>query len=53
MKSLNIKDAIYTIADSWEELKPDTLRKSWCKIWPEVMTEKVTKIENDQNNDMQ
>ncbi|KAF2900123.1 hypothetical protein ILUMI_06064 [Ignelater luminosus] len=29
MKSLNIKDVIYTIAESWEELKPDTLRKSW------------------------
>lgn len=28
MKSFNIKDAIYTIADSWEELKPYILQKS-------------------------
>lgn len=38
MKSLNIKDAIYTIAAAWDELKPDTLRKSWRKLYPQVMT---------------
>lgn len=52
MKSLNIKDAIYTIADSWEEIKPDTLQKSWRKLWPEVMTES-DQIEDEQNNDTQ
>lgn len=52
MKSLNIKDAIYTIADSWEELKPDTLQKSWRKLWPEVITES-DQIEDEQNNDTQ
>ncbi|KAF2890091.1 hypothetical protein ILUMI_16082 [Ignelater luminosus] len=52
MKSLNIKDAIYTIAESWEELKPDTLRKSWRKLWPEVMTES-DQIEDEQNYDTQ
>lgn len=51
MKSLNIKDAIYTMAESWAELNPDTLRKSWRKLWPEVMTE-IDQIEDEQN-DMQ
>ncbi|VEN43486.1 unnamed protein product [Callosobruchus maculatus] len=52
MKSLTIKDAIYTIAASWDELKPDTLRKSWRKLWPEVMTE-TDQTEDQQNNDSQ
>lgn len=34
MKSLNIKDAIYTIAEAWGDMRPDTLKKSWCKLWP-------------------
>jgi len=50
MKSFNIKDAIYTIADSWEELKPYTLQKSWRKLWPEVMTES-DQIVDEQIND--
>lgn len=49
MKSLNIKDAIYTIAASWDELKPDTLRKSWRKLWPEVMTE-IEQTEDGKND---
>lgn len=52
MKSFNIKDAIYTIAESWEELKPDTLRKSWRKLWPNVMNES-DRIDDEQNNDTQ
>lgn len=48
MKSLNIKDAIYTLAKSWAELKPDTLRKSRCKLWPEVMND-IDKIKDEQN----
>ena len=46
MKAFNIKDAIYTIAEGWEELKPDNLgasfgRKLWMKMirW---MTNKTT-----------
>lgn len=50
MKFLNIKDAIYTIAAAWDELKPDTLRKSWRKLWPQVMTENEH-TEDEQNND--
>lgn len=52
MKSLTIKDAIYTIAASWVELNPDTLRKSWLKPLPEVMTEN-DQTQGEQNNDSQ
>lgn len=52
MKSLNVKDAIYTLAASWDELKPDTLRKSWRKLWPQVMIEN-DQTEYEQNNDTQ
>lgn len=51
MKSLNIKDAIYTIADSCEEWNL-TLRKSWRKFWLEVITESDL-MKDEQNNDSQ
>lgn len=34
IKSLNIKDAIYTIAAAWEEISQSTLQKAWKKVWP-------------------
>lgn len=37
MKSFNIKDAIYTVAQAWEEIKDTTLQNSWKKLWPSVM----------------
>jgi len=52
MKSFNIKDDIHTIADSWEELKPYILQKSWRKLWPEVMTES-DQIVDEKNNETQ
>lgn len=36
MKMLNIKDAIYTAASAWDEIKETTLQKSWKKIWPSL-----------------
>lgn len=39
------------MAESWTEVKPDTLKHSWRKLWPEVITE-IDQIEDEQN-DMQ
>ncbi len=39
------------LAESWEELKPDTLQKSWCELWLEVMDE--SDQIKDEQNDMQ
>ncbi|KAK9701825.1 hypothetical protein QE152_g30327 [Popillia japonica] len=36
MKSLNVKDAIHTCAQAWNELKDTTLQKSWKKICPSL-----------------
>lgn len=36
MKILNIKDAIYTVASAWDEMKQTTLQKAWKKIWPSL-----------------
>lgn len=36
MKSLTIKDAIYTVASAWDEIKQKTLQKAWKKIWPSL-----------------
>ncbi|XP_071043105.1 jerky protein homolog-like [Parasteatoda tepidariorum] len=32
LKSLNVKDAVYWIAEAWDEVKSDTIKKSWRKI---------------------
>lgn len=40
------------IAESWEELKSDKLRKSWRKLWPQVMSQS-DQIKDKHNNDMQ
>ena len=34
LKSVNMKTVTHLIAESWEEIKPDTFRKSWKKIIP-------------------
>lgn len=36
MKVLNTKDAIYTVASAWDEMKKATLQKAWKKIWPSL-----------------
>lgn len=46
MKNLNIKDAIYTAAAAWDEIKQTTLQKAWKKIWPSLNQE-VPEIEHD------
>ncbi|XP_046492917.1 jerky protein homolog-like [Neodiprion pinetum] len=34
LKSVSIKEVIFWIADSWNKVLPDTLRKSWSTLWP-------------------
>lgn len=36
LKSINIKDVIYMVATSYEEVPSSTIVKSWRKAWPEV-----------------
>ena len=33
LKSINLNDAIYTIAESWSEISESILIKSWRKLW--------------------
>lgn len=37
MQKYNIKDAIFAAALAWTDVKEDTLKKSWHKLWPDVM----------------
>uniref|UniRef100_H3BCC2 HTH psq-type domain-containing protein n=1 Tax=Latimeria chalumnae TaxID=7897 RepID=H3BCC2_LATCH len=34
-KSLNIKDALYSVANAWHSITKHTILKSWRKLWPE------------------
>lgn len=47
VKSVNIKDVIYFIASSYEEISSDTLVKSWRKLWPEIENLIRTKENNE------
>lgn len=34
-KKLNLKDSCYMLADSWDLLTRENLKKAWNKLWPE------------------
>ena len=38
LKSVNMRDIVYWIADSWEEIQPITVNKSWLKFLPKLVT---------------
>lgn len=45
LKTINIKDVIYMVAQSFDEIPTSTLVKSWRKAWPEIESE----LENNDN----
>uniref|UniRef100_A0A1B6L7P5 DDE-1 domain-containing protein n=1 Tax=Graphocephala atropunctata TaxID=36148 RepID=A0A1B6L7P5_9HEMI len=47
LKSVNIKNVIYMVAKSFDEIPSSTLTKSWKKAWPDV--EKAVEINADDN----
>uniref|UniRef100_UPI00398F1AAA jerky protein homolog n=1 Tax=Pristiophorus japonicus TaxID=55135 RepID=UPI00398F1AAA len=38
-RAYNIKDAIYACSLAWREVKNTTLKRCWCKLWPNVIFE--------------
>lgn len=45
MQKYNIKDAIFAAALAWTDVKEDTLKKSWHKLWPDVMPKNAENAE--------
>lgn len=39
LKKITIKTVMYLAAELWEEIKPETLKKNWKKLWPEILEE--------------
>ena len=35
-KSFSIKDAIFSLADAWEQVKQTTLTRAWKNLWPAI-----------------
>lgn len=48
MKTLNIKDVIYTVAAAWDEISQSTLQKAWKKVWPSLKHNVNDEDEDDQ-----
>ncbi len=42
LKAITIKDAVYWIAEAWEEASSDSLRKAWRKLLHESVSEDVS-----------
>lgn len=38
LKSVNMRNIVYWISDSWEEIESTTINKSWFKFLPKVVT---------------
>lgn len=47
-RDFNIKDAIFTAAIAWSDVKNITLHKAWRKLWPKMIEE--TEMEKDEND---
>lgn len=45
-KKLNLKDACYMLADSWDLLTKENLKRTWNKLWPENQDSEPTTHEN-------
>lgn len=46
LRNVSLRDVVYWIADSWEEVQPTTVIKSWTKFVPELVTP-IEKINDD------
>ena len=38
-RSFDLRDAVYSIALAWKDVKPSTLQNCWHKLWPTVAEE--------------
>lgn len=53
LKKVNVKDVTYWISESWNEIKPETISKSWRKILqetPEVRPDAPTDVYEDEDD---
>lgn len=49
LKTVNVKDVVYWLADSWNEVKQETLNKSWNKI---LKTPEETENDSDDEDNL-
>jgi len=51
LKKVTIKTVLYLAAETWEGVKPETLQKSWKKLWPNIPQESYRRDETTSNED--
>ncbi|KAF0703573.1 jerky protein-like, partial [Aphis craccivora] len=51
LKKLTIKTVLYLAAEAWEGVKPETIQKSWKKLWPNIPQENYRRDETTSNKD--
>lgn len=42
LKQLNIKDAVLTVSDAWDEVGKQAIKSSWKKMWPSITEDDET-----------
>lgn len=50
LKTINMKDIIYWVAESWESVNENLIRKSWKKIWPSLTYEEIPDLVTEETN---
>jgi len=49
LKKVTIKTVLYLAAEAWEEIKPETIQKSWENLWPNIPQENYGRDETTSN----
>ncbi|XP_035208013.1 jerky protein homolog [Stegodyphus dumicola] len=52
-KTFNVKDAVYAIAQSWNQVKNTTLQKCWRKLWPAANPASDLTLQTDEEENHQ
>lgn len=51
LKKVTIKTVLYLAAEAWEGVKPETIQKSWKKLWPNIPQKNYIRDETTSNKD--
>lgn len=52
LKKINMKHVLYWCAESWNDVKPSTLEKSWNKIFDALVLEEASDLEDESLTEM-
>lgn len=52
LKKTTMKDAVFSVAESWHQLNTNLIKKSWSPLWPQLNVEEHTDDDFEPENDI-